>query len=48
MVSASDGSLWILDGGRGRVIRVDGADGTTAVRFFDAGSLAPVDVNHLN
>jgi hypothetical protein len=24
------------------------ADGTTAVRFFDAGSLAPVDINHLN
>jgi hypothetical protein len=33
MVSASDGSLWILDDGRGRVIRVDGADGTTAVVY---------------
>jgi serine/threonine protein phosphatase PrpC len=33
MVSASDGSLWVLDAGRGRVIRVDGADGTTAVVY---------------
>ena len=33
MVSASDGSLWVLDSGRGRVIRVDPADGSTAVIF---------------
>jgi len=33
MVSASDGSLWVLDDGRGRVIRVDGTDGTAAVVF---------------
>ena len=24
------------------------ADGTTAVRFFQPGSLVPVDINHLN
>ena len=29
MVAASDGSLWILDAGRGRVIRLDPADGST-------------------
>jgi hypothetical protein len=33
MVSASDGSLWVLDGGRGRVIRVDESDGTTTVVY---------------
>lgn len=31
MVAASDGSLWIIDDGRGRVIRVDPADGSTEV-----------------
>ncbi|MCV0402152.1 MAG: hypothetical protein K5924_00420 [Chloroflexi bacterium] len=31
MVAASDGSLWILDAGRGRVIRADPADGSAAV-----------------
>jgi hypothetical protein len=29
MVAASDGSLWILDAGRGRIIRLDPADGST-------------------
>lgn len=29
MVAASDGSLWILERGRGRVIRLDPTDGTT-------------------
>ncbi len=33
MVSASDGSLWVLDSRRGRVIRVDGAAGTAAVVY---------------
>jgi hypothetical protein len=40
MVSASDGSLWVLDGGRGRVIRVDGADGSLAV-IYRAGTDYP-------
>ncbi|HYI67230.1 MAG TPA: hypothetical protein VEW95_09920 [Candidatus Limnocylindrales bacterium] len=31
MVAASDGSLWILDAGRGRVVRADPADGSAAV-----------------
>jgi hypothetical protein len=29
MVAASDGSLWILDAGRGRVLRLDPLDGST-------------------
>ena len=33
MVAASDGSLWILESGRGRIIRVDPADGSTAVVY---------------
>lgn len=33
MVGASDGSLWIAETGRGRVIRVDPADGTSAVVY---------------
>ncbi len=33
MVAASDGSLWVLDTGRGRIIRVDPADGTTALVY---------------
>lgn len=31
MVVASDGSLWVLDDGRGRIVRVDPADGSAAV-----------------
>lgn len=31
MVTASDGSLWIIETGRGRTIRVDPADGSTEV-----------------
>jgi hypothetical protein len=31
MVAATDGSLWILDAGRGRVVRVDPADGSTEI-----------------
>lgn len=31
MVAASDGSLWILDAGRGRILRADPADGSTTV-----------------
>ncbi|MGH2401467.1 MAG: hypothetical protein ACRDE6_02045, partial [Candidatus Limnocylindria bacterium] len=33
MVAASDGSLWILDEGRGRVLRADPADGSAAVIY---------------
>jgi hypothetical protein len=33
MVAASDGSLWILDGGRGRIVRLDPADGTTELVY---------------
>ncbi|HUF05761.1 MAG TPA: hypothetical protein VMP86_00070 [Candidatus Binatia bacterium] len=33
MVAASDGSLWILETGRGRVVRLDPADGTLSVVF---------------
>ena len=31
MVAASDGSLWILDAGRGRIVRADPADGSATV-----------------
>ena len=31
MVAASDGSLWILDAGRGRIMRADPADGSATV-----------------
>ena len=33
MVTASDGSLWILDSGRGRILRADPADGTATVLY---------------
>lgn len=33
MVAASDGSLWIMETGRGRVIRLDPADGSTQVVY---------------
>ena len=33
MVAASDGSLWIVEVGRGRVIRVDPADGSTTIIY---------------
>lgn len=33
MVAASDGSFWILETGRGRVIRLDPADGSTTVVY---------------
>ena len=33
MVAATDGSLWIAETGRGRVIRVDPPDGTSAVVY---------------
>jgi hypothetical protein len=33
MVAASDGSLWVLESGRGRIIRVDPSDGSAAVLY---------------
>jgi len=33
MVAASDGSLWILDAGRGRIVRLDPTDGTTELVY---------------
>jgi serine/threonine protein phosphatase PrpC len=33
MVAASDGSLWVMESGRGRVLRVDPADGSIAVTY---------------
>ena len=33
MVAASDGSLWILDSGRGRIVRADPADGSAQVLY---------------
>ena len=33
MVAASDGSLWVMDAGRGRVVRVDPSDGSVAVIY---------------
>jgi hypothetical protein len=33
MVAASDGSLWILDAGRGRIVRADPADGSATVVY---------------
>jgi hypothetical protein len=40
MVAASDGSLWILETGRGRVVRVDPAAGTATV-VYRAGQALP-------
>lgn len=33
MVTAGDGSLWILDSGRGRILRADPVDGTATVLY---------------
>jgi hypothetical protein len=44
MVAASDGSLWVLDGGRGRIIRVDPADGSSAVVYRAGQALESGDV----
>ncbi|MGI8929748.1 MAG: hypothetical protein ACR2F5_00415, partial [Candidatus Limnocylindria bacterium] len=40
MVAASDGSLWVLETGRGRVLRVDPAAGTATV-VYRAGQALP-------
>ena len=44
MVAASDGSLWILDAGRGRVVRADPADGTATVIYRAGQALESGDV----
>ncbi|HJP71893.1 MAG TPA: hypothetical protein VJ975_09260 [Candidatus Limnocylindria bacterium] len=44
MVAASDGSLWILESGRGRVLRLDPATGELAVIFRAGQALESGDV----
>lgn len=44
MVAASDGSLWILENGRGRIIRLDPADGTTSIIYRAGQALESGDV----
>jgi hypothetical protein len=44
MVAASDDSLWVLESGRGRIIRVDPADGSTAVIYRAGQELESGDV----
>ncbi|MGH2428816.1 MAG: hypothetical protein ACRDGV_08025 [Candidatus Limnocylindria bacterium] len=44
MVAASDGSLWLLDEGRGRILRVDPADGSVAVIYRAGQTLDTGDV----
>jgi hypothetical protein len=44
MVAASDGSIWILDSGRGRILRADPADGSATVvsragQALDSGAI---------
>jgi len=44
MVAASDGSLWILETGRGRIVRLDPADGSTEVIYRAGQALETGDV----
>ena len=44
MVAASDGSLWVLESGRGRIIRADPADGATTVVYRAGQALESGDV----
>ncbi len=44
MVAASDGSLWVLESGRGRIIRVDPADGSTTIVYRAGQELDSGDV----
>jgi hypothetical protein len=44
MVAASDGSLWILEGGRGRIIRLDPLDGSTSIIYRAGQELESGDV----
>ena len=44
MVAASDGSLWVLDAGRGRILRADPADGSVAVIYRAGQALETEEV----
>jgi hypothetical protein len=44
MVAASDGSLWILETGRGRIVRVDPVDGSSTVVYRAGQALESGDV----
>ena len=44
MVAASDGSLWVLESGRGRIIRIDPADGSAAVVYRAGQALESGDM----
>jgi hypothetical protein len=44
MVATTDGALWVMDSGRGRIIRVDPADGTAAVVYRAGQPLESGDV----
>ncbi len=44
MVAATDGSFWILEAGRGRVIRLDPADGSTTLMLRAGQELASGEV----
>ena len=44
MVAASDGSLWILDAGRGRIVRLDPTEGTTELVYRAGQALETGDV----
>ncbi|MGH2445403.1 MAG: hypothetical protein ACRDGD_05115 [Candidatus Limnocylindria bacterium] len=44
MVAASDGSLWVLDTGRGRVVRVDPTDGSASVMLRAGQALETGDI----
>jgi hypothetical protein len=44
MVAASDGSLWILETGRGRIIRLDPADGSSSIIYRAGQALGSGDV----
>ena len=44
MVAASDGSLWVVAGGRGRVFRIDPTDATTEIVYRAGQALESGDV----
>ena len=44
MVATTDGALWVMDSGRGRVIRVDPAEGTASVVYRAGQPLESGDV----
>ena len=44
MVAASDGSLWVVEGGRGRVFRIDPTDATNEIVYRAGQALDSGDV----